>query len=129
MQTQPPMTTIEDSRAYFEALAARGREPRLGDAVGTWEFDIEGVGQWTVAFDHGELRVAEGQRSPAGGEPSARLRMREDVLMGLVRGDSRDNLLTVLLRGACVIEGDLGLAQRLNLLLPFEQDRQRRTGT
>jgi hypothetical protein len=116
---------IESARAFFEALAARGQEPRLAEAVGTWEFDIEDVGAWTVTVDHGALRVAEGLRllpAEADREPPTRFRLREEELLRLVRGDEHENLFTALIRGAVVIEGELAFAQRLQAILPIPEE-------
>ena len=67
-------------RQFFGALAARGQEPRLGNATGTWQFDVEGAGTWTVRVDQGALSVASGQPS---GSPTARLNLSEAELVRL----------------------------------------------
>lgn len=113
---------IESARAFFEALAARGREPRLADAVGTWELEVEGAGTWTVTVDRGALRVAEGPSAAAGGKPTTRLRLREDELLRLMRGDGHQNLFTALIRGSLVIEGELAFAQTLQAILPVPEE-------
>ena len=113
---------IDSAPSFFEALAAHGQEPRLADAVGSWELDVEDAGVWTVSVDHGALRVAEGTLGAASGKPTTRLRLREDELLRLAHGDEHENLFTALLRGALVIEGELGFAQRLQALLPVPDD-------
>ena len=116
---------IDSARAFFETLATRGREPRLADAVGTWEFEIEDVGTWTVTVDRGALLVTEGQRSfgtSAGAPPTSRLRLSEDELLRLVRGEGHENLFMALIRGALVIEGELAFAQRLQAILPVPEE-------
>jgi hypothetical protein len=116
---------IDSARAFFEALAARGREPRLADASGTWEFDIEGAGLWTVTVDRGALRVNKGRQSlpvEAGTPDKTRLRMAEDELLRLVRGDGHENIFMGLIRGAIVIEGELAFAQRLQAILPVPEE-------
>jgi hypothetical protein len=119
-----------DARACFDAIARRGHEPRLADAVGTWEFDIEDVGTWTVSVDHGALcitadtptRTAEGARMP-----TTRLRLREDELVRLARGDRHENLFTGVIRGAIVVEGEIAFAQRLQTILPLPDEQRART--
>jgi len=113
---------VESARAFFEALAARGNEPRLADAVGTWEFDIDDAGRWTVAVDHGALHVADGRQAFAAGEPTTRLRLREDELLRLVHGEGHENLFTALLRGDLVVEGELAFAQKLQAILPIPEE-------
>lgn len=96
------------------------------DAVGTWQFEIEGVGTWTVAVDHGALTVTDVSSSrPAEGvrESNTRLRLREDELLRLVRGDRHENLFMGVIRGAIVVEGELAFAQRLQTLLPLPDER------
>jgi hypothetical protein len=116
---------FESARAFFEAIAARGHEPRLADAIGSWEFHLEGGPTWTVTVDHGTLHVVEGQRSQPAARKATRLRLREDELLRLVRGDGHENLFMALLRGALVIEGELAFAQRLQAILPVTQDEPR----
>jgi hypothetical protein len=119
---------IGNARAFFETLAARAHEPRLANTVGAWEFDIEGSGTWTVGVDHGALSVTTGVRSPAdGGEAKTRLRMREDELLRLARGDGHENLFMGVIRGAIVVEGELAFAQRLQAILPLVDEWSART--
>ena len=116
---------LDSARAFFEALAARSHEPRLADMVGTWEFNIAGSGTWTVGVDHGALSVTERvpSRSAAGAtEPNTRLRMREDELLRLVRGDGHENLFLGVIRGAIMVEGELAFAQRLQVILPWTDE-------
>jgi hypothetical protein len=117
---------VGSAPAFFAALAARVHEPRLADATGTWEFDIEGVGTWTVAVDHGALSVADGTRPPStegASGPRTRFRMREDELLRLLSGDGHENLFMGVIRGAIVIEGALAFGQRLQAILPLEDER------
>ncbi len=112
-------------RKVFATLVNYRADPQLGNASGTWEFDIEGAGVWTVTVDRGVLRVEEGQQ-PLPGEAAtqhkARLRMREDEFLRLARGDGHENLFMGLLRGAIVIEGDLAFAQRLQAIFPVPEE-------
>ena len=122
--------SVGNARACFEALARRGHEPRLADAVGTWEFDIQDVGRWTVAVDHGALSVTDNTRTrTADGAraPTTRLRLGEDELVRLARGDRHENLFTGVIRGAIVIEGELAFAQRLQTILPLPDEPIART--
>ena len=120
---------VENARVCFEALARRGHEPRLADAVGTWEFHIQDVGTWTVAVDHGALSVTDNRTRTADGAraPTTRLRLGEDELVRLARGDRHENLFTGVIRGAIVIEGELAFAQRLQTILPLPDEQSART--
>lgn len=123
------MADAANARALFNALARRAHEPQLSDAAGTWEFDIEHVGTWTVAVDHGALRVTDGAapRPPDDNSaPITRLRMREDELVRLAHGDRHENLFTGVVRGAIVIDGDVAFAQRLQTLLPLRDEQTAR---
>jgi hypothetical protein len=113
---------IDSARAFFEAVAARGQEPRLADAVGTWEFDVDGVGTWSIAVDHGALRVAEGATAKGGTSPATRLRLREDELLRLANGEGHENVFTAVLRGAASVEGDLAFGNRMRVILPMPDD-------
>ena len=121
---------VASARAFFDALAGRAHEPGLADAVGTWEFEIEGVGTWTVTVNHGALNVSSGA-PPQSGDATrprwTRFRMREDELRRLVRGDGHENLFTGVIRGAIVVEGELAFAQRLQALLPLPDEPGART--
>lgn len=98
--------------------------------MGTWEFDIDDVGTWTVAVDHGALsvthktrtRTADGARTP-----TTRLRLGEDELVRLARGDRHENLFTGVIRGAIVVEGQVAFAQRLQTILPLPDEQSART--
>ena len=117
--------TVRSARAFFDALAGRGHEPWLADAVGTWEFEIDDVGTWTVTVDRGALSVSSGappQPTEESREPRTRLRLREDELLRLVRGDGHENLFMGVIRGAIVVEGELAFAQRLQSLFPLPDE-------
>ena len=122
--------SVDNARVCLEALARRAHEPRLADAVGTWEFHIQDVGTWTVAVDHGALSVTDNARTRTAdgtSAPTTRLRLGEDELVRLARGDRHENLFTGLIRGAIVIEGELAFAQRLQTILPLPDEQSART--
>ncbi|HTB71833.1 MAG TPA: SCP2 sterol-binding domain-containing protein [Polyangiaceae bacterium] len=110
---------IDNANQFFGVLSARGREPRLGNTSGTWQFDVEGAGTWTVKVDQGSLSVGSGQPSTT---PTARLNLSEAELLRLADSESHENPLTGLLRGAIRVDGDLGFAQRLLAFMPLPDD-------
>ena len=85
---------IDSARGYFEALATRGREPRLRECTGAWQLDIEGAGSWSIEVDHGVLQVTEGSHA----SPTARLRFDEQAFVRIAGGEGRDNLITAALK-------------------------------
>lgn len=118
---------VGKARDCFEALGRRGYGPGLADVVGTWEFDVEDVGTWTVAVDHGALRVTDGadpRPMTDSAIPTARLRLSEEALVRLARGERHENLFTGVIRGAIVVEGDVAFAQRLQAILPLQDDQK-----
>ena len=102
--------------AYFNAVVARGREPRLVHDVGTWQIDVDDAGTWSIHVDHGALQVSQGP----GPTPTARVRLSREEFMRLVRGDAHENIVTALLRGEIrELDGDLAFAQKINAILPL----------
>jgi hypothetical protein len=110
---------VDNANQFFGVLAARGREPRLGNTTGTWQFDVDSVGTWTVKVDRGALSVASGQPAE---KPNARLELTEAELVHLANGEGHENPLTGLLRGTIRVGGDVPFAQRLFSILPMPDD-------
>jgi hypothetical protein len=108
-----------NAREFFGTVASRGREPRLAEATGTWQFDVDGAGTWSVKVDHGALSVVEGRPPDA---PTARLQLTEAELVRLANGDGHENALTGLLRGVVHVGGDLRFAQKLFSIMPVPDD-------
>lgn len=118
------MTPVASARGFFEGVAARGKDPRLADLVGTWQFEVEGAGTWRIDVDRGALSVAEGPLPPMGAStqvPTSRFHIREDELLKLARGEDHRNVITGVLRGTLTVDGDAGFAVRLHTLLAQEE--------
>jgi hypothetical protein len=113
--------TIATAREFFGTLASRGHDPRLVDASGVWQFDVDGLGSWQLKVDHGAFAVDEEPRS----EPTTRLQISESELVRLANGDGHENLHTALLRGAIRLGGDFRFAQKLWAIVPFPDDWRR----
>jgi putative sterol carrier protein len=99
---------------YFEALAARGREPLLRSSSGTIRFDVGSgsrVEQWLVTIKKGELSVARD-----GTSADAIVHVDAAGFEGLTKG--RINAVTAILRGELAVEGDLGLLMSFQRLFP-----------
>ncbi len=117
------MKQVASVRDFFEGVVARGNEPQLSHLVGTWELDVEGVGIWRIAVDHGSLSMTEGPGpSEPSSEPTARIHLGEAELLRIVRGEGHANLITEILRGGVMVEGALGFALKLHALLPLEEE-------
>jgi hypothetical protein len=66
-------------------------------------------------------RTGDGARAP-----TTRLRLGENELVRLARGDRHENLFTGVVRGAIVVEGNVSFAQRLQTLLPLPDEQTAR---
>ena len=111
---------IDSPGSYFEAIAAKGWESQLAEVVGTWQFDIDDAGTWSIHVDHGAMQVKQGPDPAA----NARLRFGRPEFLRLARGDQHENVLTALLRGAIrEVDGDIAFAQKVQTILPFDEAR------
>jgi putative sterol carrier protein len=100
----------QTAREFFEGLEARLNASGVGDASGSYRFDIEGAGSWHVDLVGGRAEVTE---SDAGGD--CVIRMKEAVLLRLLSGDQ--NPMTAFMTGKIKVDGDVGMAMRLKDLL------------
>jgi hypothetical protein len=113
---------VTNAREVFQAIASRARVPRLRNAVGSWEVQVDDVGTWSIKVDHGTLKVAEGS-DPS---PTVRIRFSEAELVRVARGDDHENLITAGLRGAMSgFEGPIAFAQKLTALIPLADENER----
>jgi hypothetical protein len=110
---------ITNAREFFGTLASRGHDPRLADATGSWQFDVDGAGSWRVRVDHGAFDVKEGQGTDT---PTTRIQLSDKELIRLANGEGGENLLTAILRGSIRVDGQLRFAHRLWPIIPFPED-------
>lgn len=96
-------------REFFEGLATRVDPSRTAGVSGTYVFEIDGAGTWTVAIEDGAVSVAEGAR-PADCTIVASAESFERIIGG------RQNPTTAFMTGKLKIEGDLGAAMKLQNL-------------
>ena len=94
---------------FFEGLPERVSSDRIEGLNNTYVFDIEGVGQWTVAVDDGKVTVSEGA-----GEADCTLSASEDTLVKIAKGEA--NPTTAYMTGKLKIKGDMGAALKLQKL-------------
>jgi putative sterol carrier protein len=98
-------------RQIIEKLKANPFSERLSRISGSYLFDVEEVGSWRIAVDHGKLTVEEGQN-----EADCIIHCNADYFTRLASG--KQNLVTALMQGQVEVEGDLALAQKLSGILP-----------
>lgn len=110
---------ITTARSFFEEITRRGSMPRLRNATGAWRFEFGDEGAWVINCDEGKLEAhAAAANEPA---PLVTLRGSAPELLRAVRGEDNENLLTLFMRGALEIDGDLQFAQRLQALIPLPE--------
>ena len=99
---------------FFDALARRGHDPLLADAVGSVRFELVSDSQidiWRVALDKGDVSV-----SRVGGAADCVVRADKQLFDGIATGEV--NAMAALLRGALAFEGDPELLVRLQRIFP-----------
>jgi putative sterol carrier protein len=99
---------------FFDELARRGREPLLGDAVGSVRVELVSdsrVDLWRVELDKGDVSVSRG-----GGAADCVVRADKRLFDGIAAGEV--NAMAALLRGALAFEGDPELLLRLQRVFP-----------
>jgi putative sterol carrier protein len=94
---------------FFDRLPERADPAKTAGMSNTYVFDIEGVGQWTVAVDDGKVTVSEGA-----GEADCTLSASEDTLVKIAKGEA--NPTTAYMTGKLKIKGDMGAALKLQNL-------------
>jgi putative sterol carrier protein len=107
---------------FFEKLASRGHEPRLGQASGTIRFEVvEGsrVQRWHVSVRKGNVEVSRRNASA-----DCVVRIERSLLERILRGE--ENATAALLRGAMNVEGSVGLLVLFQKLLPSPPRSRRR---
>jgi putative sterol carrier protein len=100
------VTMTEDVvAAFFEDLGTRGYEPLFRKVSGTVRFDLvsgKATERWLVAIRKGNLAVS---RKNVAADTT--MRLSRTLFEAVVRGET--NLLSALLRGEVVLEGDYRL--------------------
>ena len=94
---------------FFATLPERIDASKTAGMTGTYAFDVEDVGQWTVAVDDGTITVSEGA-----GAADCTIRSSEKTLTKIVNGES--NPTTAFMMGKIKIDGDMGAAMKLQKL-------------
>jgi putative sterol carrier protein len=104
----------EATRAFFEDLAARGREPLLDGVTGTLRVDLRkgnGADHWLVRVTKGEVVVSR-RKTNADCVVTADEALFDRIVLGEM------NAVTTVLRGEVQIEGDMALILAFQRLFP-----------
>jgi putative sterol carrier protein len=94
---------------FFAQLPERADPAKTAGMNNTYVFDVEGVGQWTVAVEDGAVNVTEGA-----GEADCTISASEDTLVKIASGEA--NATTAYMTGKLKIQGDMGAALKLQKL-------------
>ena len=94
---------------FFAQLPERADPAKIAGMHNTYVFDVEGVGQWTVAVADGSVSVTEGA-----GEADCTISASEDTLVKIASGQA--NATTAYMTGKLKVQGDMGAALKLQKL-------------
>jgi putative sterol carrier protein len=94
---------------FFETLPQRVDPAKTAGMTNTYVFDVEDVGQWTVAVADGAVTVTEGAT-----EADCTISANEETLGKIARGEA--NATTAYMTGKLKIQGDMGAALKLQKL-------------
>ena len=97
------------AQEFFAALPEKADPVKTAGMHNTYVFDVEGVGEWTVAVDDGKVTVSEGAS-----EADCTLSASEDTLVKIAKGEA--NATTAYMTGKLKIKGDMGAALKLQKL-------------
>jgi putative sterol carrier protein len=96
-------------RTFFEELPTRTDSAKTAGMTNSYVFDVEGVGQWTVRVDDGQVSVAEGAE-----EADTTISASQETFEKIVAGEQ--NATTAYMTGKLKIKGDMGAAMKLQKL-------------
>jgi putative sterol carrier protein len=94
---------------FFAQLPERADPAKTAGMSNRYVFDVEGVGQWTVAVEDGTVSVDEGA-----GEADCTISASEETLLKIAKGEA--NATTAYMAGKLKISGDMGAALKLQKL-------------
>src|SRR5207237_10327795 len=106
---EDPSPAVANAREFFQHFRQLIEPARTLGIKASYLFDITGVGNWRLVVDDGSVSVLEGE-----GPADCILRVGEDVLLKIVRGEQRP--ATALLTGLLTMEGEVSLAPKLDKL-------------
>lgn len=97
------------AQEFFTQLPERADPAKTAGMHNTYVFDVQDVGQWTVAVDDGTVSVTEGA-----GPADCTISASEDTLVRIASGEA--SATTAYMTGKLRIDGDMGAALKLQKL-------------
>jgi len=97
------------AQEFFAALPEKVDPAKTAGMNNSYVFDIEGVGQWTVAVADGAVSVTDGA-----GDADCTISASEETLVKIANGEA--NPTTAYMTGKLKIQGDMGAALKLQKL-------------
>jgi putative sterol carrier protein len=97
------------AQEFFAALPDKVDPAKTAGMNNSYVFDIEGVGQWTVAVSDGAVAVTEGAA-----DADCTISASEETLVKIAKGEA--NPTTAYMTGKLKIQGDMGAALKLQKL-------------
>jgi putative sterol carrier protein len=97
------------AQEFFAQLPSKVDPAKTEGMTNTYVFDVEGVGQWTVAVNDGAVSVSEGAQ-----DADCTIVASEETLVKIARGEA--NPTTAYMTGKLKIQGDMGAALKLQKL-------------
>jgi putative sterol carrier protein len=94
---------------FFAQLPEKADPEKTAGMSNTYVFDVEGVGQWTVAVEDGTVSVTEGAA-----DADCTIAASEETLVKIANGEA--NATTAYMTGKLKISGDMGAALKLQKL-------------
>jgi len=94
---------------FFATLGSKTDAAKTAGMTNSYVFDIEGVGQWKVDVDDGNVTVTEG-----GGDADVVISSSQETFEKIVAGDV--NPTSAYMTGKLKIKGDMGAAMKLQKL-------------
>ncbi|MCZ7587993.1 MAG: SCP2 sterol-binding domain-containing protein [Gaiella sp.] len=94
---------------FFAQLPEKADPAKTAGMNNTYVFDVDGVGQWTVAVQDGAVSVTEGA-----GAADCTISASEETLVKIANGEA--NPTTAYMTGKLKISGDMGAALKLQKL-------------
>jgi SCP-2 sterol transfer family len=115
----------DTAKEFFQELADRGHQPRLGKVQGTVRFDLlnspEGADHWLVSIDHGDISVSDAE-----GSGDCTIQADKALFERVIRGEK--NAMAAMLRGAMVCSGDVDLLLAILRIFPGPPNQRRTVG-
>ncbi len=97
------------AQEFFAQLPQKADPEKTAGMTNTYVFDVEDVGQWTVAVDDGTVTVTEGAA-----EADCTITASEETLVKIATGEA--NPTTAYMTGKLKIAGDMDAALKLQKL-------------